>query len=165
MIDINEVIRHLGWEKAHKTEEVIKALTTIGINPKNCFFDDKDNLIIPCSEVPDLYPMCQSQDAQIDCRRTDCLFYAGAGKCTNGAPAITLNPDKTCVCWSHCKKPNKIHCFIGTLENEILEEFIKREDQLSIQCPPTEGSDFIKGVKFAKDKLKEERHKLLGEAL
>ncbi len=46
------------------------------------------------------YPMCSNQDAQIDCRRTKCRFYKGAGTCSNVSPAITLNPDKSCVCWS-----------------------------------------------------------------
>ena len=48
---IQNAIRHLGHERAHKKEIVIKALVRIGINPKNCFFDQDDNLIIPESEI------------------------------------------------------------------------------------------------------------------
>ena len=50
---------------------------------------------------PERYPMGADQPAQIDCRREDCRFYQGAGECSNVAPAITLNPQKTYVCWSH----------------------------------------------------------------
>lgn len=46
------------------------------------------------------YPMCKDQPAQIDCRNTKCKFYKGAGKCSNVSPAITLNENKTFVCWS-----------------------------------------------------------------
>lgn len=46
------------------------------------------------------YPMCEDQPAQIDCRVTDCIFYKGAGTCSNVSPAITLNPDGRFVCWS-----------------------------------------------------------------
>jgi hypothetical protein len=46
------------------------------------------------------YPMCKDQLAQIDCRVTTCRFNAGAGQCTNVSPAITLNTDKSFVCWS-----------------------------------------------------------------
>ena len=53
---------------------------------------------------PERYPMGADQPAQVDCRRTDCQFYQGAGKCSNVAPAITLNPQKTYVCWSHQDK-------------------------------------------------------------
>ena len=53
---------------------------------------------------PERYPMGADQPAQVDCRRTDCKFYQGAGKCSNVAPAITLNPQHTYVCWSHQDK-------------------------------------------------------------
>jgi len=46
------------------------------------------------------YPMGKDQLAQIDCRIDDCIFYKGGGQCANISPAITLNPDKTFVCWS-----------------------------------------------------------------
>ncbi|MHA2274210.1 MAG: hypothetical protein ACXAC2_00485 [Candidatus Kariarchaeaceae archaeon] len=46
------------------------------------------------------YPMCDDQPAQIDCRVTQCKYYGSAGKCTNISPAITLNENKTFVCWS-----------------------------------------------------------------
>jgi len=48
---IANAIKDLGWERAHKTEIVLKALVRIGINPMNCFFDQDDNLIIPVSEI------------------------------------------------------------------------------------------------------------------
>ena len=54
---------------------------------------------------PERYPMCADQPAQVDCRRTDCQFYQGAGKCSNVAPAITLNDNGTCICWSRRRKP------------------------------------------------------------
>lgn len=47
------------------------------------------------------YPMSDDQPAQIDCRRIDCVFNGGAGQCTNVSPAITLNEDRTAVCWSY----------------------------------------------------------------
>lgn len=46
------------------------------------------------------YTMCKDQTAQIDCRNTKCKLYKGAGKCSNILPTITLNEDKTFVCWS-----------------------------------------------------------------
>jgi len=48
---IQEIVRQLGWERASKAERVCNALVGIGIDPKNCFFDQKDNLIIPVSEI------------------------------------------------------------------------------------------------------------------
>lgn len=50
------------------------------------------------------YPMCDPQPAQIDCRVEDCTYYMDAGKCSNVAPAITLNPRNTFVCWSKKEK-------------------------------------------------------------
>ena len=50
------------------------------------------------------YPMCKSQLVQVDCRISTCIYYAGGGNCSNVAPAITLNPDKTFVCWSEKDK-------------------------------------------------------------
>ena len=49
------------------------------------------------------YEMCGSQQAQIDCRRSDCINYDGGGKCINVSPAITLNDNGTFVCWTHQK--------------------------------------------------------------
>jgi len=43
--------------------------------------------------------MCEAQPAQIDCRVSDCEYYEGGGKCSNVSPAITLNPNKSFVCW------------------------------------------------------------------
>lgn len=51
------------------------------------------------TETDDRYNMCSDQPAQIDCRNSDCTFYK-SGACINVSPAITLNPDKTFVCWS-----------------------------------------------------------------
>jgi len=50
-------------------------------------------------QYKDRYPMCDDQPAQIDCRR-ECRFNSGKGYCENVAPAITLNPDGTAVCWT-----------------------------------------------------------------
>jgi len=49
------------------------------------------------------YPLSKSQFAQIDCRRSDCIFQ-DKGDCNNISPAITLSPGKTAVCWSHQTK-------------------------------------------------------------
>jgi len=46
------------------------------------------------------YPMCKSQLAQIDCRKTNCTFYDTGGECTNVSPALTLNADGKFLCWS-----------------------------------------------------------------
>jgi hypothetical protein len=46
------------------------------------------------------YPMCKDQPAQIDCRVDKCKYYTGAGACSNVSPAITLNANRTFVCWS-----------------------------------------------------------------
>jgi len=48
------------------------------------------------------YPMCKDQNAQIDCRVSDCIYH-DHGQCNNISPAITLNPNKIYVCWS-CQK-------------------------------------------------------------
>jgi len=48
---INDAIRHCGWERARKSEIVIKALMDVGIDPEKCFFDQKDNLIIPFTQI------------------------------------------------------------------------------------------------------------------
>jgi hypothetical protein len=49
------------------------------------------------------YPMCEDQPAQIDCRKSDCIWHKEAS-CTNVSPAITLNPNKNFVCWSEEEK-------------------------------------------------------------
>ena len=59
----------------------------------------------PAPEPERLYPMGKQQPAQIDCRREYCKYHM-YGRCTNPAPAITLNgpPSMTNekgVCWSH----------------------------------------------------------------
>jgi len=48
---VQDAVKHLGWERANKNEKVIKALMNVGIDPKKCFFDQDDNLIIPISEI------------------------------------------------------------------------------------------------------------------
>jgi hypothetical protein len=50
-----------------------------------------------------LYPMGKSQPAQIDCRKTDCLYHQNAA-CHNPAPAVTLNENDKFVCWSFKKE-------------------------------------------------------------
>ena len=57
------------------------------------------------SDPERLYPMGKQQPAQIDCRREYCKYHM-YGRCTNPAPAITLNgaPSMTNekgVCWSY----------------------------------------------------------------
>lgn len=44
--------------------------------------------------------MGDDQPAQIDCRVTSCMYYGGAGVCTNVSPAITLNENGSFKCWS-----------------------------------------------------------------
>ena len=46
------------------------------------------------------YPMCKDQLSQIDCRVETCL-YCRKGYCINVSPAITLNTNKSFVCWSY----------------------------------------------------------------
>jgi hypothetical protein len=60
------------------------------------------------SRVSTVYPMCKWQSAQVDCRNTECFFHDEGGQCKNTAPAITLNPDGTYVCWSEIKKSELI---------------------------------------------------------
>jgi hypothetical protein len=62
------------------------------------------------------YPMFKEQLAQIDCRFTKCKYYKGAGNCSNISPAITLNEDRTYVCWS---KIEKQQIFYNTKEKVI----------------------------------------------
>lgn len=50
-------------------------------------------------ELKDKYPMGDPQLAQVDCRVEECEFHIDAN-CINVAPAITLNPNGTYVCWS-----------------------------------------------------------------
>jgi hypothetical protein len=50
---IQDAVHHISWERAHRTEEILKGLVAIGINPKNCFLDNNDNLIIPFTEIPE----------------------------------------------------------------------------------------------------------------
>ena len=56
-------------------------------------------------DIESVYPMCDRQPVQIDCRVAECVFNTGAGNCINLAPAITLNPGGAFVCWS--KKTEK----------------------------------------------------------
>ena len=45
-----------------------------------------------------IYPMCDPQPVQLDCRLIDCAWHKN-GACTNAAPLITINPGLT-VCWT-----------------------------------------------------------------
>lgn len=49
--------------------------------------------------------MCKPQPVQLDCRNDNCIHNTGAGYCMNDKPAITLNADKSFVCWSKKIKP------------------------------------------------------------
>ena len=51
MDKIQDAINHLGWVRASNNEKVIRALLEIGIKPENCFMDEKDNFVIPFSEI------------------------------------------------------------------------------------------------------------------
>lgn len=62
----------------------------------------------------DIYPMCKSQPAQIDCRIEECKYHVNA-ECTNPSPAITLNPKQdgdslhgAFTCWSMERKGDKL---------------------------------------------------------
>jgi len=76
----------------------------IGADPKNKYWADcmlcngTGKVALP--ECPERHPMTYDQNAQIDCRVIDCNYYKGAGKCNNISPALTLNKNKTFVCWS-----------------------------------------------------------------
>ncbi len=80
----NRLIRIAG-QLLQQADE-IKALT----KPDPDSREDKDRM----------YPMCEPQFAQIDCRVTTCKYYQGAGTCNNVAPAIVLNEDRTFWCKS-----------------------------------------------------------------
>lgn len=54
----------------------------------------------PRPTQPKRYPMGNDQPVQLDCRIDDCVFYRGGGQCSNVAPAITLNANRTFNCWS-----------------------------------------------------------------
>ena len=60
-------------------------------------------LTIELQNEGDLYGMCKSQFAQIDCRITECKFQS-KGQCTNVSPAFTFTQDDvgymTTTCWS-----------------------------------------------------------------
>ncbi len=78
------------------------------------------------------YPMCKDQSAQIDCRNRDCRYYKGAGKCSNVSPAITLNPDKSFVCWSKeefnfPKELMKLQEKHVSEQQKLMEEMIKKQ--------------------------------------
>jgi len=50
------------------------------------------------------YRMSNDQNAQIDCRITYCKFYKSSGTCSNISPTLTLNENKSFVCWSKEEK-------------------------------------------------------------
>ena len=45
--DINKEIRYMGWERMAATEKALETLSDLGIDPKECFLDGDNNLIIP----------------------------------------------------------------------------------------------------------------------
>jgi hypothetical protein len=56
-------------------------------------------------ERADRYPMCADRPVQLECRMEDCIFYAGAGSCSNVSPAISLfklkpNGWRYFTCWT-----------------------------------------------------------------
>lgn len=55
---------------------------------------------IPTVKKDGIYPMTTPQYVQLDCRNEKCAYYNGVGQCVNKAPALTINPDFTVVCWS-----------------------------------------------------------------
>jgi len=57
--------------------------------------------------MSDRYPMTNDQPAQLDCRRTDCRWNAGGGRCTNMSPAITLRADGKALCWTSHKREDR----------------------------------------------------------
>lgn len=64
--------------------------------------DEIKSLTEPDSEdyAEEMYPMCEPQFAQIDCRVTSCGYYKGGGVCSNVAPAIVLNENGNFWCKS-----------------------------------------------------------------
>ena len=74
-------------------------------NDKECSLANNEDgkLCILCNYDPPTekpYPMCDPQPAQIDCRITECKYHDKEGTCTNVAPAVSLNPYGSFVCWS-----------------------------------------------------------------
>jgi len=90
------------------------------------------------------YTMSNDQNAQIDCRITDCKFYKGSGTCSNISPALTLNENKSFVCWSKEEKTEQ-----PKDPNELIGRKVKGfrfEDAESGIAFPTEMEELI-GVK------------------
>lgn len=81
---------------AHNLMQVVDDIKQI-TKPQN--LDDEDERY-----EDDVYPMCTSQFAQIDCRVTTCKFYQGAGVCSNISPAIVLNESGSFWCKSKVDK-------------------------------------------------------------
>ena len=99
----------LGW---FRRELRIFRGSELPKRPFKLIVDDDEYDDIACEEWSQLdrqqvharhYRMCESQPAQIDCRKNDCAFHK-EGSCSNAAPAITLNEDGTFVCWSKAEK-------------------------------------------------------------
>ena len=87
----------------HIDAGVIKSVEEWGnlfrITPREIDFkEDWFELVKPNHE--ERYAMCHDQKAQIDCRKDDCPHY-DRGNCLNISPAITLNANKTFVCWTY----------------------------------------------------------------
>ncbi len=74
------------------------------------------------------YPMCESQDAQIDCRKSDCKYYATAGKCSSVSPAITLNKNKTYVCWSSKEEKKSLSDKVVSVPNAYHTPYFWADD-------------------------------------
>jgi len=76
--------------------------------------DDKGNLIIVADcgfelgfrkeNFRDNAPMCKQQFAQIDCRRSNCLYNESGGYCTSISPKITINDNGSVVCWTEMER-------------------------------------------------------------
>lgn len=67
------------------------------------------SFILTSKELKQMYPMDKPQLAQIDCRTVTCVFCKDAGICSNVAPALTLNPDGSFVCWNKKDKPSVVN--------------------------------------------------------
>lgn len=83
--------------------------------------------------VHERYPMCEDQNAQIDCRVTDCIFYKNAGLCSNISPAITLDEEGTFVCWSKATKKNLVEEQQETWLTELNAAIKEIEDEYQVE--------------------------------
>ena len=98
--DCPDGVRYAGWEMTLLLDK--RPAISKGARYKLTVIPPKPE---PESEPERIYPMGKQQPAQIDCRREYCRYHM-YGRCTNPAPAITLNgpPSMTNekgVCWSY----------------------------------------------------------------